>query len=84
MQLVLTNPRIFKPLKTALAILHTLYKLFPEEMQIKDIGKFGRVWGTERVLHALKDGVDWHKIEESWQPELAAFALKRQKVLLYP
>lgn len=83
-QLVLTNPRIFKPLKTALAILHNLYKLFPEEVQIKDIGKFGRVWGTERVLTALKGGVDWHKIEEEWQPELAAFALKRQKVLLYP
>ncbi len=83
-QLVLTNPRIFKPLKTALAILHNLYKLFPEEMQIKDVGKFGRVWGTERVLTALKEGVDWHKIEESWQPELALFAVRRQKVLLYP
>lgn len=83
-QLVLTNPRIFKPLKTALAILHNLYKLFPEEVRIKDIGRFGRVWGTERVLTALKSGVDWHKIEESWQPELAIFALKRQKALLYP
>ncbi len=83
-QLVLTNPRIFKPLKTALAILHTLYKLFPEEVQIKDVGKFGRVWGTDRVLTALKEGVDWHKIEASWQPELDAFAVKRQKVLLYP
>ncbi len=83
-QLVLTNPRIFKPLKTALAILHNLYKLFPEEMQIKDVGKFGRVWGTERVLTALKEGVDWRKIEESWQPELALFAVRRQKVLLYP
>ena len=83
-QLVLTNPRVFRPLKTALAILANLYKLFPQELQIKDLGKFGRVWGTDRVLAALRDGVDWHKIEESWQPELAIFALKRQKVLLYP
>ena len=82
-QLVLTNPRLFKPLKTALAILATLYKLFPEDLQIKDLGRFGRVWGTDRVLTALRDGVDWHKIEESWQPDLAVFALKRQKALLY-
>lgn len=83
-QLVLTNPKIFKPLQTALAILHTLYKLFPEQVRIKDIGRFGRVWGTERVLKALQEGVDWRKIEAAWQPELAEFALKRQKALLYP
>ena len=83
-QLVLTNPRIFRPLKTALAILADLYKLFPEAVQIQDLGKFGRVWGTDRVLTAIKQGIDWRKIEESWQPDLAVFALKRQKALLYP
>ena len=82
-QLVLTDRHAFRPLQTALAILHTLYRLFPNEVAVKDLGRFGRVWGTERVLAAIKDGVAWRQIEAEWQPALSAFAQKRQKALLY-
>lgn len=83
-QLVLLDKHLFRPLRTALAILHALYRLFPSDVAVKDLGRFGRVWGTEKVLADLKNGVPWQKIEQGWQPELLVFAQKRQKALIYP
>jgi len=82
-QLVLTDPRTFRPLRTALTILTTLERLYPRQVRYRAKRSFGRVWGTLAVLDAVRHGADAATIEASWAPELEVFAGARAKHLIY-
>lgn len=82
-QLILKDPKQFRPLRTALAILSTLNRLYPGKLQIKDANRFARVWGREHVLPALRAGRSVDEIEAMWAPDLEAFAARRARHLMY-
>lgn len=81
-QIAVTDPRAFRPIKVALALLTTIEKLYPGQMTFRD--NHDSVWGTERVIEMVKAGKTAAKIEASWQKDLDAFAERRRAVLLYP
>lgn len=83
-QLHLRERRGFRPLRTALLILSTLRREFANKLTVSNAGRFAYVWGNDKVLEMLLAGKDWRAIEGTWQEELAAFAKKRSKYLLYP
>lgn len=83
-QLLLTDRQAFLPLRTALAILTALQKTHPEEFRVGDEQRFGRVWGDMVILDQVRAGRTWQQIESGWQTDLADFAKKREKSLLYP
>lgn len=80
-QVHVDDPRIFRPLRTALTILTTLERLYPGKTQFRKGAP--RVWGNETVLKAVRAGVDATAIEAGWQAELKAFEEKRRPALIY-
>jgi LysM repeat protein len=58
--------------------------LFAEAVQRKkDFQMFDKVCGTDEVRRELKAGKSAREIVDSWKPGEEAFALRRQKYLLY-
>lgn len=82
-QLILQDPKEFRPLRTALTILSTLHRLFPDELKVKDVRRFARVWGQDDVLPAIRAGRSVDEIEATWAGGLEAFAKARAKYLMY-
>lgn len=82
-QLILDDARTFLPLRTALTILVAIQKLHPEDLEVKDPQRFGRVWGNDRVLQQIRKGWSALRIEEDWQEELKAFGERRSRHLIY-
>lgn len=83
-QIFLHDRKVFRPLRTALVILAALKKAHPEAFKVSDVRRFARVWGNERVLPAIQAGKDWRELEAGWTAELASFADKRGRYLMYP
>ncbi len=82
-QMKVTDPRQFRPLRTALTALVAMHNLYPSKFKVVNWRRFARVWGNRDVLGALRRGEAADRIEASWQPDLARFAVQRQKYLLY-
>jgi len=83
-QLILRDACVFRPLRTALTVLTTLRRLHPKDLKVKDPRRFARVWGNSRIWPMIQSGMGPDEIERTWQEELAAFAKKRAKYLIYP
>ncbi len=81
--LVVTDPRTFRPLRTALTAFTTLRKLHGKKLRVLKKARFGRVWGTYDVLKRVRRGQSVAKIEASWRKSLARFSRSRKKYLLY-
>lgn len=82
-QLMLIDPRRFRPLRTALTILVTLQKLYGDQLTVSDTRRFGRVWGNDRILPMIRAGKTVAQIEASWARSLSRFAKRRLRYLLY-
>jgi uncharacterized protein YbbC (DUF1343 family) len=80
-QIVITDPAAFRPIKTALAILTSIEKLYPGQAEFRD--NHARVWGTERVVADVRAGKSAERIEASWKKDLDAYAERRAGVLIY-
>jgi uncharacterized protein YbbC (DUF1343 family) len=80
-QLVVTHPPEFRPIRTALGLLTTLEKLWPGETKYRD--NFDTIWGSMSVLEAARDGRSVAQIEATFKTRLDAFAEERTAVLLY-
>lgn len=80
-QLLLDDPKVFRPLRTALTILVTLQTLYPGQTEFR--GNFGRIWGNKEVLKRLRAGEGVSAIEASWEEERQAFGEKRARYVLY-
>lgn len=80
-QIHVDDPRVFRPLRTALTLLTTVERLYPGKSQFRKGA--ARVWGNEKVLAAVRAGIDATAIEAGWQAELKGFGEKRAKHLLY-
>ena len=80
-QLVVTDPLAFRPIRTALSLLTAIEKLYPGQATFRD--NHDNVWGTDRVLELVRAGRSAEKIEATWKKDLDAYAERRAKVLLY-
>jgi uncharacterized protein YbbC (DUF1343 family) len=81
--LVITDPRAFRSVRTAVEIMAAVRDLAPNELSIHSAAAFDRDWGTDRVRLGLEAGSDADTIVASWQTNLASFVTLRARYLLY-
>ncbi|MCX7012454.1 MAG: DUF1343 domain-containing protein [Candidatus Sumerlaeota bacterium] len=72
----------FRPVKTAVAILLTAKRLFPETLRWR-AASFDRLAGSDRVRERIDAGDDLEEIVNSWENELQGFEEARKGVMLY-
>jgi len=82
-QIHVQDPKAFRPIKVALALMTALEKLWPDQAIYDEPYSVARVWGNTRVLTMVKAKKSAETIEATWQEDLTAFAADRAKVLLY-
>ncbi|MDP9001127.1 MAG: DUF1343 domain-containing protein [Myxococcota bacterium] len=70
----------FEPVRTGLAIARELRRLYPREWEFE---KLGRLLANTEAMSAIGAGLSLASIVMTYRAELAAFAVKRQKYLLY-
>lgn len=80
-QLHVTDPRAFDPLRTAMYMLVAAWRRWPERLGL--LPAFELLAGTDRIREALSAGLDAERIIELWQPEAAAFRVSRESALMY-
>ncbi len=83
-RLVLDDARAYRPVRTALVLLATLVRLYPEQLTYAEETVVAKHWGNTRVLELLRQGANAPAIEASWAQELERFSAARQAALLYP
>lgn len=90
-QIHVTDPTLFKPYRTSLALLQAIMSLYPEEFQYKQPPyeyeykklPLDLILGDISVRKALEEGVAVPELEKSWRPDLEAFETLRRKYFLY-
>lgn len=80
-QLHVNDPRAFDPLLTAMHMLTSAWRRWPERLGLRPT--FELLSGTDRIREALLAGFGAEQIVELWQAEAAAFRDSRESVLLY-
>ncbi|MCA9513769.1 MAG: DUF1343 domain-containing protein, partial [Myxococcales bacterium] len=83
-QLFVTDPRAFRPVRTALALMTTVERLYPGQTEWRSDGAVARVWGIPRVPERVRAGESVASFEASFRKGLRDFAAKREKALIYP
>jgi len=81
-QVHVTDPARFDPLRVAIEMIASARRLWPGEFRFLE-GHFDRLWGTARIREALVAGKPPADIVASWQADLAAFRERREPHLLY-
>ena len=79
-RLAVTGRSRFEPVRTGLAIAAVLHREYPSAW---DFQKLDRLLVHPETMRALASGLPLDAVVASYGPELAAFAIKRQKYLLY-
>jgi len=82
-QLFVTDPRSFRPLRTALTLMTTVERLHPKTVTWRSDAYVGRIWGNGDVIPAIGAGKSVAELEASWADALAAFGQVRARYLLY-
>ena len=84
-KLAVTVPHRFRPILTAVSLVHCLQELYGKDRVWKKSRPafFDKLFGTDQVRKALLDGDDGKTIAAHWQDDLAAFSAQRRKHLLY-
>ncbi|MDD5454709.1 MAG: DUF1343 domain-containing protein [Candidatus Ratteibacteria bacterium] len=80
-RLVLTDKKVFQPVKTSLEILISLQSLYPDVC--KPPRDLTQIWGVDYIFTNVKEGKTADEIIKSWQEDLTKFKEKREKYLLY-
>jgi uncharacterized protein YbbC (DUF1343 family) len=90
-QIHVLDRNTFKPVRTGLALLKTLYNFFsknfewrnpPYEYEYEKL-PIDLLWGTNKIRKYIKENRNINEIEKSWQKDLEIFKKKRSKYLLY-
>jgi uncharacterized protein YbbC (DUF1343 family) len=80
-QLVVTNRETFEPIRTGLAMLQTVYRIYPTQVTITSYA--ADLMGVPGLNTAIKTA-DINAIIAGWQANLAQFRALRRLYLLYP
>jgi len=91
-QLHVTEAAAFRPLRTSLALLRALMRLYPGDFACKpppyeyeyERLPLDLILGDAAVRESLAGGVTTEELERSWHEELCGFAAQRAEVSLYP
>jgi len=90
-QIHVTEPALFRPYRTSLALLQAAMLLYPDRFQYKkppyeyeyERLPMDLILGSKNLRQALEQGEDILALENSWQEELDDFDKLRQEVFLY-
>ncbi len=82
-ELVLTDERAFRAVRTAVELLVATRKLEPAAISIPSATALDRDWGTDTFRKGLEDGLDVAEILAQWEPGTRAFAKLREPHLIY-
>jgi len=82
-RLVLTDPKEFRPVRTALALLCELQAQFGEDLKVKNERAFALRWGGLELLERVKRGADVEELERSFVQGHRVFSEARGRHLLY-
>ena len=82
-QLKVTDPSAFDAIRTAVAMFVTARRLHPDSFAWRPDNYIDKLSGSARLRTMIDAGAGVDEITGSWQAELAAFAAKRQRYLLY-
>ncbi|MDA0986760.1 MAG: DUF1343 domain-containing protein [Bacteroidetes bacterium] len=77
-----TRRNLFQPIKTGIAVLTILQKMYPSEFKFSN-KRFDRLAGNSFVREGILKGSDYLKISNKWKNEVDNFAKLRNKFLLY-
>lgn len=77
---IITDRRAFQSVRTGLEVAHQLRTLFPNEWETRN---FNRLLGNQRVFDAVTAGKSVQEIRVLYQQDLAEFAVRRARFLLY-
>jgi uncharacterized protein YbbC (DUF1343 family) len=70
----------FTPVPTGLAIAATLRRLYPKEW---DVDSFDKLLGHHKTWQAIKDGLFWRSLKDTWSQDLQDFMKISVKYLEY-
>lgn len=82
-ELIVTNPRTFRAVRTAVEILCAIRTLAPGQLALHPAA-LDRNWGTDTLRLGLTGGLAPEHIVRSWEPETQRFRAMRSPFLLYP
>lgn len=82
-ELILTDPRLFRPVLAAIEILIAVRTIAPRFLSI-NAEHLDRDWGTDLLRLGLAAGLDADAIEAHWADGVADFERMRQRYFLYP
>jgi uncharacterized protein YbbC (DUF1343 family) len=90
-QIHVTDPAVFLPYRTSLALLQAVMLLYPKAFQYKEPPyeyEYERlpmdlILGDRKIREALEQGENVMDLENSWQDDLDNFNKLRQEVFLY-
>ena len=78
----ITNRNIYNSIKTGVAVLSEIHSLHPDKFEINQ-NRMNQLWGSDYLTNALKDGLDFESICNSYLQDLKQFKKLRSKYLLY-
>jgi uncharacterized protein YbbC (DUF1343 family) len=81
-ELNVSEPQRFEPVRTSVEILVTTRRLFPRAIAIKPEA-LDRDWGTDELRQGLVSGAGAAEIVARWSDRTVAFRALREKYLLY-
>lgn len=88
LRLVVTDPARFRPVETAVTILHCLQAVHGHDELWRTPGTrirhFDLLAGTDALRKALQEGTSPREIARSWTPGIREFERTRRPSLLYP
>ena len=87
----ISDREIFEPVITGLAIIKTIFDLYPNEFKWKnppyeyvyDRNPFDVIAGTTKIREFFEQGKMIKELKNSWQADLQEFSKTREKYLLY-
>lgn len=85
----LTDPTIFHPTLTEVAILSHLRRQYPDRFRFapdndkKRLDKFDKAMGTANVRRLIDKGVGAREIAKTWQPAIEAFRQQAEPFFIY-
>jgi uncharacterized protein YbbC (DUF1343 family) len=82
-QVMVTDRRRFDPVRTAVAMIVTLKKVYPGDFAWRPDNWIDDLTGSSDVREAIDAGRSTGEIVTGWQGELAGFQALRAKYLIY-
>lgn len=81
--LTVTDPRSFDPIRTAVTMIVTARRLYPDRFGWRADNFIDKLFGSTRLRAMVDAGADTDAIVGSWRAELDAFTQRRQPYLRY-